>query len=438
MTDTQLSTLAADLDADARAILPEEAGVTASGVLTIGGVSAEDLANTYGTPLYVMDETGLRRQIRRFVDGLAQRWPNSEVLFASKSLPAVGMYAIAAEEGMSIDVAGTGELLLALAAGVDPARVYLHGNAKGDDELRRAVDVGVGTIVIDNFDDIDRLTDLVTRPQHVLVRVIPSVAAHTHASQYTGGHDSKFGLLPAQLGEAVARLSRNPAIVMDGVHLHIGSQILDPRPFGDAVEAISRVGTFDVYDVGGGLGVRYEASEHPPTVADYLDTIVQAAREHLPSTARLLIEPGRSVVARAGITIYRVRSVKRTGRAFVAVDGGLSDLLDIGLTDQTYLPVAATRVGEAATLRADIVGRQCESGDLFRRDALLPDVRRGDLLAFATTGAYAYTLANNYNGALKPAMVFVKDGEVRLAVRRETYDDLLRHHVLPAQGAHTS
>lgn len=429
MLDTRPHLVPTAFDAEVRAILPEEARATDAGVLTIGGVGADRLAAEYGTPLYVMDEAGLRRQIRRFADGLADRWPNSEVLFASKSLPVVGMYAVAADEGLSIDVAGAGELLLALAAEVDPARIYLHGNAKSDDELRLALDAGVGTIVIDNFDEIERLVELVTRRQHVLVRIIPSVVAQTHASQYTGGHESKFGLLPAQLEEAIARMSRNSAIVMDGVHLHIGSQILAPEPFGEAVAAISRIGTFDVYDVGGGLGVKYEASQHPPTVEEYLDTIVDAARAHLPAGARLLIEPGRSLVARAGMTIYRVGTVKRTGRAFVAVDGGLSDLLDIGLTDQSYLPVAATRLGEEPTMRADIVGRQCESGDLFARDAMLPPMRRGDLLAFATTGAYAYTLANNYNGALKPAVVFVKDGESRLVVRRETYDDLLRCHL---------
>jgi len=431
MTTIDIRTIPTSLDREVRAILPEEAGVTADGVLTIGGCTATALAATYGTPLYVMDETGLRRQIRRFVDGLRERWPNSEVLFASKSLPVVGMYAIAAAEGLSIDVAGGGELKLALAAGVDPARIHLHGNAKSDDELQMALDAGVGTIIVDNFHDIERLVERVTRAQHVLVRIIPSIAAETHASQYTGGSESKFGLLPSQLEDAIARMARNAAIVVDGVHLHIGSQILAAAPFAQAVAAISRIGAFDVYDVGGGLGVKYDVSDHPPTVEEYLDTIVAAAREHLPAGAKLLIEPGRSIVARAGVTLYRVNTVKRTGRTFVAVDGGMSDLIDVALTDQPYLPLAAERLDETPSVPTDLVGRQCESGDLLARDALLPEMAPGDLVAFATTGAYAYTLANNYNGALKPAVVFVKDGDARLAVRRETYEDLLRTH-LPA------
>ncbi len=406
-------------------ILPEESGVTDEGVLTIGGVRVTDLAQQYGTPLHIMDEVGLRRQMRRFVDGLQSRWPNSEVLFASKSLPIVAAYAIAAAEGMSIDVAGGGELQLALAAGVDPQRIHLHGNAKSDAELTMALDAGIGAIIVDNFDEIARLEELVTQPLHVLVRVIPGVDARTHASQATGGNNSKFGLPIDQATEAIARLNAHPLITCDGIHLHIGSQILEAEPFGEAVAKVAPIGEFPVYDVGGGLGVRYTYAEQPATVDEYLDAIVRSAKAHLPADAKILIEPGRSTVARAGVTLYTVNTVKHTGKTFVAVDGGLADQLDIALTSQRYEAIVANKLNEPWSETAQLVGRQCESGDLLVEDAPLAETERGDLIVMPVTGAYAYTMSNNYNGALKPAVVFVSNGTSRLAVRRETYADLL-------------
>lgn len=409
-------------------ILPEEAGSNEQGELTIGGCSTVELAKTFGTPLQVIDETGLRRQMRRFADGLAARWPNSEVLFASKSLPAVAMYAVAAAEGLCLDVAGAGEIRLALAAGVDPSRIFLHGNAKSREDLELALRVGVGTIIIDNFDDIDRLEQMVTAPQSVLLRVIPEVQADTHASIFTGGKESKFGLPLDQAAEAIGRIEQHPLLRFDGVHVHIGSQILDARPFGEAVAAVSSMGPFPVYDVGGGLGVKYTFADQPPTVEEYLDSVTTAARKHLPADAKILIEPGRSVVARAGITLYEVSTIKETAKTFVAVNGGLADLINVALTGQRYEPVVANRLHEPWDTRAQIVGRQCESGDLMVDNALISAPRLGDTIALAATGAYSYTFSNNYNGALKPAIVFVTNGEARLAVRRESYEDLLRCH----------
>ncbi|WP_348789954.1 diaminopimelate decarboxylase [Leifsonia sp. NPDC080035] len=409
-------------------ILPENSSVRADGVLEIGGVAVDELAAEYGTPLYVFDEAGLRRQARRFVDGLRERWPDSEVLFASKSLPAVGMYRLAHEEGVSIDVAGGGELRLALAAGVAPERIHFHGNAKTDAELTMALEAGIGTIIVDNEDELDRLARLLRRPQKLLLRVIPGIEAKTHASQATGGNTSKFGLPIDQLGHAIARIRKHPLMEFEGVHLHIGSQILDVEQFAEAVQKISTVGAFPVYDVGGGLGIAYTVDDVAPSVEEYLDAIVAAARASLPAGAKLMIEPGRSLVARAGVTLYRVVSVKRTGRTFVAVDGGMADQLDVALTQQRYEAVAADRMLEPCTESVQLVGRQCESGDLLVDGAVLPQPRVGDLVVMPATGAYGYTLANNYNGALKPAIVFVADGEARLVVRRETYDDLLATH----------
>lgn len=417
-----------------RGMLPEHSDVSERCELRIGGVSVVELAEQFGTPLHVFDEQGLREQARRFVAGLRERWPNSDVLFASKSLPAVGMYQIAQEEGLAVDVAGAGELHLALAGGVDPARIYFHGNAKTSEELAFAIEQGVGTIIVDNEDELDRLDALLTAPQALLLRVIPGVEAETHASQATGGTRSKFGLPMDQALAAIERMRAHPLMRFEGVHLHIGSQILNTAQFAEAVAKISSAGEFPTYDIGGGLGVRYTHSDDAPSVESYLDTIVAAAREYLPADARLLIEPGRSLVARAGVSVYRVVSVKRTGQVFVAVDGGMADQLDIALTQQRYEAVLANRANEAVSESVQLVGRQCESGDLLIDGADLPTAEVGDVLVMATTGAYSYTTSNNYNGALKPAIVFVADGKARLVTRRESYADLLATHAPAIEG----
>ena len=417
-----------------RGMLPEHSDVSDRGELRIGGVAITELAEQFGTPLHVFDEQGLREQARRFVTGLRERWPNSDVLFASKSLPAVGMYQIAQEEGLAVDVAGAGELHLALAAGVDPARIYFHGNAKTSEELAFAIEQGVGTIIVDNEDELDRLDALLTKPQALLLRVIPGVEAETHASQATGGTRSKFGLPMDQALAAIERMRAHPMMRFEGVHLHIGSQILNTSQFAEAVAKISTAGEFATYDIGGGLGVRYTHSDDAPSVEDYLDAIVAAARAHLPADARLLIEPGRSLVARAGVSAYRVVSVKRTGEVFVAIDGGMADQLDVALTQQRYEAVLANRANEAATERVQLVGRQCESGDLLIDGAELPTAEVDDVLVMATTGAYSYTTSNNYNGALKPAIVFVANGKARLVTRRESYADLLATHAPALEG----
>lgn len=409
-------------------LFPEHSSVTPDGELTVGGVGARDLAERFGTPAYIVDEAGLRDQARRFKDGLAARHPDSEVVFASKSLPCLAVYKLLAAEGLSIDVAGAGELVMALAAGVRPERMYLHGNAKTTAELTMAHQAGVATVVVDNFDDIDRLEQLAARPQRVLIRIIPGVAPETHESQSTGGADSKFGLPLDQAREAIARIRASRQLHLDGLHLHIGSQILDTEPFARAVEAVSVLGTFDVYDVGGGLGVRYIVKEEAPTVEQYLDTITEAARAHLPSGARLVIEPGRSLVARSCVTLYRVSTVKHTGRVFVAVDGGMADNLDAALTGQGFEAAIATRMTAEPDEVVQLVGRQCESGDLLVADLPLPAPEVGDLIAMPVTGAYTYTLANNYNGALRPPIVFCRDGRARLVAERETHEHVLALH----------
>lgn len=413
---------------DLLALFGENSSVLPDGELVVGGVGVRELAAMFGTPAYIVDEAGMRHQARRMRDGLAGRFPDSEVVFASKSFPCLAAYRLFAAEGLSIDVAGAGELVMALAAGVAPGRIYLHGNAKTTAEVTMALEAGVGTVVVDNFDDIDRLEQLATRPQRVLVRVIPGISPQTHESQSTGGEDSKFGLPLDQARTAIDRIRASDLLRLDGLHLHIGSQILDTEPFARAVEAVAALGTFDVYDIGGGLGVQYTLDEQAPTVEEYLDTIAAAALACLPAGARLVIEPGRSLVAGSCLTLYRVTTVKRTGRTFVAVDGGMADNLDAALTGQPFTAAIATRLTAEPDELVELVGRQCESGDLLVSRLPLPGAEVGDLIAMPVTGAYTYTMANNYNGALRPPIVFCRDGQARLAAERETHEQVLALH----------
>jgi diaminopimelate decarboxylase len=315
----------------------------------------------------------------------------------------------------------------ALAAGVDPARIYLHGNAKTDEDLRRAIVAGVGTVVVDNLDDVDRLERLVSGEQAVLVRVIPGVRPDTHAAVATGQEDSKFGLAPADARTAIERLRGSDRLRLDGLHVHIGSQILDVEPFGRAVEALGAFGEFAVYDLGGGLGARYTYADRPPSVAEYLDVLVGAAREHLPSSARLVIEPGRSLVARVGVTLYRVVTVKRGAITFVAVDGGMGDNLEVALFGQRFEAAIVDRF--AGKDLVTVVGRHCESGDVLVDGVHLDAPQVGDLLAVPATGAYCHTMANNYNGNRRIPVVFAGAGTARVVVRRESWEDLLARDV---------
>lgn len=396
--------------------------------LVVGGCHASELAASFGTPSLIIDEGALRARARRYRDGLASRWPNSQVVWASKSLPCTALYRVMHEEGLGIDVAGGGELVMALSAGADPATFVLHGNAKTDRELEMAVAAGVGTVVIDNFDDIDRLERMVPDVQAVLVRVMPSVNAATHDAISTGHSNSKFGLSLSDAKRAIERLRSSDRLRLDGLHVHVGSQILDTEPFTRAVEAIASLGEFRVYDLGGGLGARYTHDMRVPPVEEYLDALVGAAHEHLPASARILIEPGRSMVAEAAMTLYSVVTVKRGAtRSFVAVDGGMGDNLEVSLYGQAFDATVANRFGRGETF--SLVGRHCESGDQLIESVALREPRIGDVIAVPVTGAYCMTMANNYNGALRPPIVMVHNGVANLVQRRETYDDLLSRDV---------
>jgi diaminopimelate decarboxylase len=302
-------------------------------------------------------------------------------------------------------------------------RIILHGNAKTAAELELAIQAGVGRVVIDNHDDIDRLESLVAERQHVLLRVLPDVRPDTHASISTGQRGSKFGLPLSEARAAIERIEASRSLILDGLHVHIGSQIFSTEPFVEMVEAIADLGEFDVYDLGGGLAARYTYAEEPPTPEEWIDALTGAAARYLPPTARIIIEPGRSLVAEVGLTLYSVVSVKPGEPRFVAVDGGMADNLEVALYGQRFEAAIVDRIAPGEPV--ELVGRHCESGDRLISGAPLPDPRPGDVLAVAATGAYCFTMANNYNGALRPPVVFCRDGEARLVVRRETYEDLL-------------
>ena len=405
-------------------LLPTGSSLDAKGTLRVGGCSLVDLAKTFGTPLYVLDETALRTRAQEFRAALSSEWGRGMVYFASKAFPASAMYQLMAEEGVGADVAGAGELVMALKGGILPENVLLHGNAKTSAELSMALEVGVGTIVIDNFDDIDRLEQLAQHRQNVLIRVIPGVKPRTHDAIATGQHGSKFGLARVDALEAIRRVRASKVLRLEGLHVHIGSQIADLEPFAEAVESISSLGEFETYDLGGGLAERYSYVDTVPTPGEWVAALASAAMVHLPRDARLLIEPGRSMVARSGLTLYRAITVKHGEPTFVALDGGMGDNLEVSLYGQRFEASVVERLGDGPPV--ELVGHHCESGDVLVSGARLCDPRVGDVVAVAVTGAYCFTMANNYNGALRPPVVFCRDGVASLRVRRETFDDLVR------------
>ena len=408
-------------------LFPPGSDVDPDGMLRVGGCRADLLASEFQTPALVVSEPALRARAREYVDELAARWPRSRVVFASKAFPCTAVQRVMVEEGLGLDVAGGGEIVTALKAGADPALLVLHGNAKGDEEIAMVSEHGIGLVVVDNGDDVDRLEATVPRgrTQDVLVRVIPGVTADTHAHVLTGHEDSKFGLAPAAAAELIRRIERSPRLRMLGLHVHVGSQILDVEPFAQSVAPVAALGEFPVYDLGGGLGARYTYADGPPAVGDYLDALIGAAREHLPGEAELIIEPGRSMVASAAMTLYRVVTVKRGKVTFVAVDGGMGDNLEVALFDQRFEAAIADRLDATGGELVTVVGRHCESGDVLVSGVRLDAPRVGDLLAVPATGAYCFTMANNYNGNRRIPVVFVADGAARLVVRRETWADLL-------------
>jgi diaminopimelate decarboxylase len=404
-------------------LLPPSAAIDGND-LRIGDCSLTEVAAEFGTPAFIFDEQALRIRAHAFADGLAQRHHRSRVCFATKSFPSSSMVSILASEGLGFDVVGEGELRIALAGGADPAKIVMHGNAKSDEDIQAALDAEIGYIVVDGFDDIDRIATLATRPVPVLLRVSPGIESKTHLALATGGKSAKFGVPVEHVPEALARMQAAPMIEMRGLHAHIGSQILNLEQFEAEVAALATLGQFDVYDLGGGLGVRYESADVAPEIDSYLDRLTAAVHRHLGDGVEILIEPGRSLVAPVGITLYRILTLKLAGKLHVATDGGMGDNLEYPLYGQRFEPLVVGRWNEPQVL-ADLVGRHCESGDIVTPDVELRDPQVGDLVVVPVTGAYCFTMVNNYNGALRPPVIYCANGIARLGVRRERPDELL-------------
>jgi diaminopimelate decarboxylase len=406
--------------------------VDEDGRLQLGGCDAVELAREFGTPAYIVVEDDLRARAQTFVEAFRARTKNFDVLFASKAFPCTAIYRVLAQEGIACDVASGGELSLALRGGFDPARIYMHGNAKSVDELRFARASGVGHIVIDNADEIERLEAVVGEgpPQPVLLRITPDVRGRTNDKISTGQADSKFGFSMADAPAAIARVTRasgSGGLDLVGLHMHIGSQILELEPFRLAIEAIAPLGDFGTYNLGGGLGVAYTAEQEPPRIADYVAAKVDTVNRVLGPGKRILDEPGRALVANSTVTLYTVQSVKRNVSTWVAVDGGMSDNLRPMLYGSVYEAQIADRFGGGTPSR--LTGKHCESGDVIVREVDLRDPRVGDVVVTPATGAYGHAMANNYNGVPRPPVIMVSQGDARVVVRRETYDDLAARDV---------
>lgn len=416
-------------------LLPDSFAVTTDGRATIGGVALDELAERFGTPLFVYDEDHLRRRCqeaaRAFPDGGA---------YATKAFLCRAMARIAHDEGLMLDVATGGEMHVALAADVPPERLVLHGNNKSPSELSAALEVGVGRIVVDNFDEmarIERLVDDGAAPPNVLIRVNPGVEVHTNEKVATGVEDSKFGFSVAAgaAAQAVERARNSAAMRWRGVHFHIGSQVFSAQNFGDALGVVGqfiRALEPEELVVGGGLGVPYVAGEAAPSITEWAEQIHRVcARAGI--GARIGAEPGRAVVAQAAVTLYRVGAIKEVVgpqgepiRTYVAVDGGMSDNprpVLYGSGYETFMPAAADSPRDRTVT---VVGKHCESGDRLVVDGQVPQrLAVGDLIATPVTGAYGHSMGSNYNRVVRPAVVFVRDGDARIVVRRETHDDLM-------------
>jgi diaminopimelate decarboxylase len=417
-------------------VFPLGSRLNERGRLEVGGCDAIELAREYGTPAYVVAEDDLRTRARAFMQaGSDAGHADFHVVFASKAFPCVAVLRLFAQEGLWCDVASGGELHLALAAGFEPQRIVLHGNAKSEAELRMALGAGIALIVIDNFDEIERLASLLAQraqpggAQAVLVRVTPDVKGETHEKISTGQADSKFGFAMAGAAEAFARIRDLAGLSLQGVHAHIGSQLLELEPFRRLAAELSTLGDFPVWDLGGGLGVQYTEDQPPaPPLEDYMAAILGAAREHgIGAEARVLVEPGRWLTANSCVTLYTVESVKQNVSRWVAVDGGMSDNLRPMLYGAPYEAHVADRFGGHTP--CNLAGKHCESGDVIVRGALLDDPRPGDVIVTPATGAYGFSMANNYNGVPRPPVIFCRDGDARVVVRRESFEDLTSRDV---------
>ena len=449
-------------------ILPLTAAASDDGHLTIAGCDTVALAREFGTPLYVFDEETLRHQCREFQAQFRSRHPDTAVSYAGKAYLGRALAALLAEEGMNLEVVSGGELAIARSVDFPPERISFHGNNKSESELREALACGIGRVVVDNLHELSllaRLAQEAGRRQAIWLRLSPDIDPHTHHHTTTGVLDSKFGfpISTGQAEEAVAQALALPSLELVGLHAHLGSPIFEVEPFQRTIDTLmafaarmNQMGAAQRYGLrlrelspGGGFAVQYLEDVPAPAVAEYAEAIVGALRQaerayDLPSP-RLVVEPGRAVVSRACVALYSVGASKDIPglRRYVAVDGGLSDNIRPALYGARYSALVANKLGPSTHSassgqagegeRVTIAGKFCESGDVLLRDAYLPRLEAGDLLAVAMAGAYSLPMSSNYNASLRPAIVMVKDGSARLIRRRETYDDLMRCDVWPGE-----
>ncbi|HWP32548.1 MAG TPA: diaminopimelate decarboxylase [Solirubrobacterales bacterium] len=417
------------------AVYPAGSRVNERGRLEIGGCDVVELVAEFGTPAYLYAEGDMRARAGAYREAFERRSADYEVLFASKSLPCTAAYRLFAEEGLSVDVASGGELHMALRAGFDPARIHMHGNNKSDEEILFAARAGVGQLILDSFDEIERCERLLEKPQDVLIRVTPGIKPSTHDYVQTGQLDSKFGfgLEDGLAAMAIERVLASDRLNLTGLHAHIGSQIFELEPYTLAIRAIGELAGewCRSVNVGGGLGIAYTAGDEPPPIDSYVEVKVRGVREVFGDGVRILVEPGRSLVGNAGVTAYRVGTIKEIPgiRTYIAVDGGMSDNMRPMLYGSRYEAVIADRAAAVPDTPATIAGMHCESGDILVRDTTLASPVVGDVLVTAATGAYGFAMASNYNGVTRPPVVFCRDGDARLVVRRETYEDLTARDV---------
>ena len=429
-------------------ILYDHLDVNSEGNLTIGGADTTALAKKYGTPLYVLDENVIRTQCRTYVQAAKQYFGADALpLYASKALCFTEMYRIAADEGMGIDCVSGGEIYTAVRAGFPADKIYFHGNNKTDADIRYAMDSGVGTFVVDNLYELEALSQEASarkKTQRILLRITPGIDPHTHKAVVTGNVDSKFGSAIAT-GDAmkiVKKAIATKGVYLAGLHCHVGSQIFDSEPFEDAakimVRFIADIKAECAYEIselnlGGGLGVRYTEYDRKIDYASAIQNIASIVRTLCEDSGitlpRIILEPGRSLVAAAGITLYTVGSVKEIEgfRNYVSVDGGMPDNPRYALYQSQYTALVANKATLPRSYRATLAGRCCESGDLLGENMEIQKPERGDILAVLVTGAYNYSMASNYNRLPRPAVVMIKDGVEKLAVRRESFEDLVRN-----------
>jgi diaminopimelate decarboxylase len=416
--------------------------------LTIGGVDTIALAEKYGTPLYVMDEDMIRQNCRIYKDAIDRDYNgNGLILYASKAFSCLHMYRIVREEGLGVDVVSGGELYTALKAGMDPEKIYFHGNNKTDDEIELAVGNNVGRLVVDNFlelEHINRIAKEKNKTVSILFRIKPGIDAHTHAFIRTGQIDSKFGfaLETGEAFEAVKSASEYKNLKIAGIHCHIGSQIFELEPFQEAAKVmcgfIAEVKdkldiVMDELNLGGGFGIKYTEKDDPVAYDQYIDAVASViktcCREAGIKLPKILMEPGRSIVASAGITLYTIGNVKNIPgiRKYVSVDGGMTDNPRYILYQSEYEAAIANKASDPRDDIVTIAGKCCESGDLIQENTKLQQAEAGDVLAVFATGAYNYSMASNYNRIPRPPVVMVSGGKDKLILKRESYEDLIRN-----------